>query len=163
MRYRIIKKFVKGIEIIGYVVTKTTIQDGIESTQEEILKTSDLISLCHKGLVENASLVLDSDIGEYDLYIEDFENIESMISKPKQKDLLLVGKQLVTNEDGAKQCIGYIVKDSNGRQQKINSINAWKYAKSNCIDNVKAVIVGNKKALISINEQSIDKLHRMNV
>lgn len=163
MKYKIIKKFVKGIEIVGYVVIKTTNQDGVETTQEEILKTSDIINLCHRKLVENAELVLDSDTGEYDLYIEDFENIESFVSKPKQKDLILVGKQLITDENDKKQCVGYIVRDINGRQQKINSINAWKYAKNNCINNAKATIIGDKKVLISIGENSLDKIHRMNV
>lgn len=164
MKYRIIKKFVKGIEIVGYVVVKKTLQDdGSILEQEEILKTSDILSLCNRKLVENAELILDSDTAEYDIYIEDFETLETVVSKPKQKDLNLVGKQIITNEDGKKQCIGYIVKDSNGRQQKINSLNAWKYAKNNCINNVRATIINNKKALISVGEQPLDKLHRMNV
>lgn len=160
MNYRIIKKYIKGVETVGYYVIKTD-ENNIET--EELLKVSEVISLCRKKLVDNAELILDSDEGIYEINILNNDDIEKVVSKPKQKDLIIVGKIISTNDEGKKFCSGYIIKDASGRQQKISIVNAWKYARSGCINNVKANVINGKKVIISTDNPTLDKLHRMSV
>ena len=140
--YKIIKRIMDGIDIIGYVVYD---DDG----NEKSLKEEDIIRLCHRKLVLNASTVMVDD--KEHLIIEDnLEDMES-IKKAKVKNTLKLICRLVSTEDNKVVCKGYIAKDDAGKKFRLDTVKAWKLAKENCIENIEAKIVNKKKILISNN------------
>lgn len=161
--YTVVKKILDGIEIIGYVISD---EDGIEKS----LKEGDIIKLCHKGMLTNASTVNldDKEI----LTIHDKLDKLPSTSKAKTDMGLRVICRLVrktqiedkSSEDSIdikEECIGYIVQDRAGKKIRIDRAKAWKLAKHNNLIDIKATIVNGKKIIQSEKQGLLENLPTM--
>lgn len=141
--YKIIKKIMDDIAIVGYVVSD---EDG----NEKSLKEEDLIRLCHRKLLLNATTLVVND-NEQLIIDEDLNKLESTKKTKSNTNLKLICRLVSKDDNGNQICKGYIAKDNNGKNFRLDTVKTWKLAKSNNIEDVEAIILNKKKVLRSQN------------
>jgi len=154
-KFRIVKKCIDGIQISGYLITD-------EENNERLLKEDDVVTLCRNNMVENAEAILDADTCEYVININNgLDSLDTMYANKRNMGLKLVYRIISTKEDGKSLVLGYIAQDKKGKTHKISSNKAWLLASNNNIDNVRALIIDNKKVLKSIDGLILSQIPEM--
>lgn len=147
-KFKIIKKLIDGIENIGFVIIDN-------ENNEKIIKYEDAVRLCKSGLIDNADIVLDYNSCEYIIELKDI--VENTYKIKTDNKFNIVGR-IIDTIDNEDICIGYIVKDINGKAHKIEISKAWRLACNNSINNVKAYIINNKKVIESVEDFDLSRV-----
>lgn len=145
-RWEIIKKEISGIEVVAY-----TIKSEDDSTKRVSIEDATL--LARNGMITNASAKLNTVSGRYILDIDDSNLVEENYNN--KEDKLHIVCRLIDNEN---KCVGYKVKDDNGKSYKLSSSKTWELAEKQTIVGIKAVIKGNKRCLISTEDCVLEDL-----
>jgi len=146
--YKITDRYMQGLKIVRFTVEK--LADG-KSTSASV---EDIIKLARLNKVEGISALIDIVNQEY---ILDYKGNLRNIPIHKSAELRLVCRII----DGNQECIGYKASDSSGKTYKLSINKTWELASINCINDVKAKIISNRKALIGVNGFSISSLPRL--
>lgn len=153
--YTVIKRILEGIDIIGYVVAD---EDGIEKS----LKEEDMIRLCHKNMVINAALI-ELDGVETLIITDDISKMPSTSKAKRGMGLKVVCRLIGKTSENKDTCVGYIVQDRAGKKIRLDNSKAWRLAKHNNIEDIKADIVSGKKVIRSLREGLLEELPTMEV
>lgn len=139
--FKITRGCMDNLAVSGYYIVDT--EDSTKS--EKLLRLDDIITLCKRGMISNAKLILDTYSGKDIVSVNDKI---VYVSKAKKNIQLHIVCRIISND----KCVGYIVKDGNNKTYKINTNKAWILAKHNSLENIEAKTVNKQKALISIND-----------
>ena len=153
--YTVIKRILEGIEIIGYVVAD---EDGIEKS----LREEDMIKLCHKNMVTNATVV-NIDGEEILIVTDDISKMPSTSKAKRGMGLKLVCRLIGKNESGKDYCAGYVVQDRAGKKIRLDNNKLWRLAKHGNIEDIKADIISGKKIIKSLKEGLLEELPTMDI
>lgn len=148
-QYKITKRIMIGVEQIGF-----TILDN--KNKERQLKEEDIIEMCKRNLISNASIILDSETCRYEVIVHD--DIELMIKKNKSIETTVVTRIIDDNNN----CVGYIAKDKNGNTHKLNKNTLWKLAYNGSVKNIKAEINNKNKLIFSTGDVKLSNLPVLN-
>ena len=148
--YTAVKKIIDGINIIGYVISD---EDGIEKS----LKDQDMIKLCKKKLISNAH-VITVEGKDHLIFDKKLEQMGTVYKSNTSTTLKLVCRIVTKDENNTVKCTGYIAKDDNGKNYRLDNAKAWKLAKLGNIDGIEALIINKKKILRSLGEDMLENL-----
>ena len=153
--YTVIKRILEGIEIIGYVVAY---EDGIEKS----LREEDMIKLCHKNMVTNAT-VINIDNEEILIITDDVSNMPSTSKAKRGMGLRIVCRLISKDDSGNEKCAGYVVQDRAGKKIRLDNNKLWRLAKHGNIEDIKADIISGKKVIKSLKEGLLEELPTMDI
>lgn len=121
------------------------ISDG-EHTK--MVVTKDILKIIKKGEVENTQII-DGTV----CFIGGMQDIE-IVTQYSNKQFTLLNR--LVNEDN--KCIGYKVKDGNGRVLRVSLNKAWELAKLQALTDVDAKIISGIKSLIGVGDLRLSEV-----
>jgi hypothetical protein len=148
--YTVVKKIIDGINIIGYVISD---DDGIEKS----LKDQDMIKLCKKRLLTNAYIIVEDGV-EHLVIDKDLDKLGTVHKSNSKTQLKLICRIISKDEYNNSTCKGYIAKDDNGKNYRLDNAKAWKLARLGNIEGVEALLSGKKKILRSLEDSMLEDL-----
>lgn len=134
--FEIVDKCFDGVYVIGF-----TVMD--DENNSKMISVNNAIKLARKDKIKNAKCILDILNGEYMIKIDD--SIEATY-KGYNMQLTLQCRLL----DSSGKCIGYKAVDNNGKRYNLSIKKTWELAFNHSVIGVRAIVIGGKKALQSI-------------
>lgn len=146
-KFDIKAKIIQGITIAGYIIASA---DG----KKQKLSADDVIKLARSGKINKARTLLNAATGKYIIKIDGgLSSIPSIRNTGNQK--LTIEEQIV---DENNNCIGYKIKDNNGKISRVSISKTWRLAESDKINGFKAVIKNSHKVLVCTEEQKLSDI-----
>lgn len=145
--YEIIDRCFDGIYTVGFTVKDT-------SGNKKMITVSDTIKLARRGALVNAKYVMDILSGEYLLKVDG--DIDKQF-KNSRIQLTLTCRLL----DKKGTCVGYKATDSNGKRYNLSIKKTWELAFNHNVKGIKAILIGNNKAIKSINDFKLELLPKI--
>lgn len=146
-KFDIEAKIIQGISIAGFIIKSA---DG----KRQKLSTDDVIKLARSGKINKAKALLNTVTGKYVIKIDGgLSPIPSIRNTGNQN--LTIEERIV---DDNNNCIGYKVKDSNGKVSRVSISKTWKLAESDKIDGIKAIIKNSHKILVSKGDKKLSDI-----
>lgn len=145
--YTVINRCLDGIYTIGF-----TVRDSAGNTK--MVNVNDAIKLARCNALVNAKYVLDILSGEHLIKIED--NVDRQFKNSKIK-LTLTCRLL----DSKGNCVGYKATDNNGKRYNLSIRKTWELAFNHNVYGVKAILIGDKKTIKSIDDFKLETLPKI--
>ena len=146
-RFEIDAKIIHGISVAGFIIKSV---DG----KKQKLSTDDVIKLARSGKINKAKALLNTVTGKYVIKIDGgLSSIPSIRNTGNQT--LVIEERIV---DDNNNCIGYKIKDNNGKISRVSISKTWKLAESGKIYGIKAIIKNSHKILVSQGDKKLSDI-----
>lgn len=139
--FTITGRYIQSFEVVGYFAIDN------KNNKERLLKTQDVIKLAKLSKIDAEYIKLDDK--EY-LYIAPDKKIKDIFESRTKMDIVY---RIVDSTD---KVTGYSCKDENNRSYKVSPEQLWELAYNGAVNNAKAVICGNDKAILGKEISLID-------
>ena len=144
-KWRIIKKELKDLSISAIIVTN--------NTEEKRITMEEAIMMARNDKIENATAILNTASSKYVLSVEGgLKNIETVYGKENHLEIIC----RLLNSDN--KCIGYKVKDSEGKVYKLSLAKVWELALKDNIVGIRAVLNNNRRCIISKDDYKLSDI-----
>lgn len=145
-KYIILNKCIYKTKVVGM-----TIEDSGHNKQ--YLKYSDIVKLVRSNKIVNAKAIKDDSDGTYHVLVTNGYSSIDTIQQPNQEKLHIICRMM---ESG--KCIGYKVKDDNGKIYKLSINKVWELIVQGMIDDLKTSFISNRKVILSTEKCNLANL-----